>query len=34
MVEHVRPSLTKDGVMAFASYVIREKGKVELGTFA
>jgi hypothetical protein len=32
--EHVRPPLTKDGVMPFASYVIREKGKVELGTFA
>ena len=32
--EHVRPPMTKSGVMPFASYVIREKGKVELGTFA
>jgi Di-haem oxidoreductase, putative peroxidase len=32
--DHVRPPLTKDGVMPFASYVVREKGKVELGTFA
>jgi hypothetical protein len=32
--EHVQPPLTKTGVMPFASYVIRERGKVELGTFA
>jgi hypothetical protein len=32
--EHVQPPLTKTGVMPFVSYVIREKGKVELGTFA
>ena len=32
--EHVRPPITKTGVMPFASYVIREKGKIELGTFA
>ena len=32
--EHVKPPLTKSGVMPFASYVIREKGKIELGTFA
>ena len=32
--EHVRPPLTKTGVMPFATYVIREKGKIELGTFA
>ena len=32
--DHVRPPLTKDGVMPFASYVVREKGKVDLGTFA
>ena len=32
--EHVRPPVTKDGVMPFASYVIRQKGKIELGTFA
>ena len=32
--EHVQPPLTKAGVMPFATYVIRQKGKVELGTFA
>jgi hypothetical protein len=32
--EHVQPPLTKAGVMPFVTYVIREKGKVELGTFA
>jgi hypothetical protein len=32
--EHVRPPLTKAGVMPFATYVIRQKGKVDLGTFA
>ncbi len=32
--EHVQPPLTKTGVMPFATYVIREKGKIELGTFA
>jgi len=32
--EHVKPPLTKTGVMPFAAYVIREKGKIELGTFA
>jgi hypothetical protein len=32
--EHVRPPLTKAGIMPFATYVIREKGKIELGTFA
>ena len=32
--EHVRPPITKTGVMPFATYVIREKGKIELGTFA
>ena len=32
--EHVQPPITKAGVMPFATYVIREKGKVELGTFA
>ncbi len=32
--EHVRPPLTKAGIMTFATYVIRQKGKVELGTFA
>ena len=32
--EHVRPPITKTGVMPFASYVIRQKGKIELGTFA
>jgi hypothetical protein len=32
--EHVQPPLTKTGVMPFVSYVIREKGKIELGTFA
>ena len=31
---HVRPPLTEDGIMPFASYVIRKKGSVELGTFA
>jgi hypothetical protein len=32
--EHVQPPLTKTGVMPFATYVIRERGKIELGTFA
>ena len=32
--EHVKPPITKTGVMPFAAYVIREKGKIELGTFA
>jgi hypothetical protein len=32
--EHVQPPITKTGVMPFATYVIREKGKLELGTFA
>jgi hypothetical protein len=32
--EHVKPPLTKDGVIPFVAYVIREKGKIELGTFA
>lgn len=32
--EHVRPPITKAGVMPFATYVVREKGKIELGTFA
>jgi len=32
--EHLKPPLTKTGVMPFAAYVIREKGKIELGTFA
>jgi hypothetical protein len=32
--EHVQPPVTKAGVMPFATYVIRQKGKVELGTFA
>jgi hypothetical protein len=32
--EHVRPPIAKSGVMPFATYVIREKGKIELGTFA
>jgi len=32
--EHVRPPLTKAGALPFVSYVVREKGKVELGTFA
>jgi hypothetical protein len=32
--EHVKPPTTKTGVMPFATYVIREKGKIELGTFA
>src|SRR4051812_7444100 len=32
--EHVQPPLTKAGVMPFVAYVIRQKGKVELGTFA
>jgi hypothetical protein len=30
----VQPALTKTGVMPFAAYVIRQKGKIELGTFA
>jgi hypothetical protein len=33
-VEHVQPPLTKAGVMPFVTYVVRQKGKVELGTFA
>lgn len=32
--EHVQPPLTKTGVLPFVTYVIRQKGKVELGTFA
>jgi hypothetical protein len=32
--EHVKPPVTKTGVVPFAAYVIREKGKIELGTFA
>jgi hypothetical protein len=32
--EHVKPPLTPDGIMPFATYVIRRKGEVELGTFA
>jgi Di-haem oxidoreductase, putative peroxidase len=32
--EHVQPPITKGGVMPFATYVIRQKGKIELGTFA
>jgi hypothetical protein len=32
--EHVKPPLTRDGIMPFATYVIRQKGKIELGTFA
>ena len=33
-LQHVQPPLTTAGVMPFASYVIRQKGKIELGTFA
>lgn len=32
--DHVRPPLTKDGIMPSVSYVVRQKGKIELGTFA
>jgi len=32
--QHVRPPVTKNGVMPFVSYVIRQKGKVEMGTFS
>ncbi len=32
--EHVQPPITKTGIMPFATYVVREKGKIELGTFA
>jgi hypothetical protein len=32
--EHVRPPLTKEGILPFVSYVVRERGKVELGTFS
>jgi hypothetical protein len=32
--ENVQPPLTKTGVMPFVTYVIREKGRVELGTFS
>lgn len=32
--DHVQPPVTKAGVMPFATYVIRKKGKIELGTFA
>ncbi len=29
--EHVRPPVSKDGVLPFVRYVVREKGKVEVG---
>jgi mono/diheme cytochrome c family protein len=32
--EKVRPPLTKDGVMPFMRYVVRQKGKVEVGVLA
>src|SRR5262245_4880315 len=32
--EHVRPGTTKAGIMPYATYVIREKGKPELGNNA
>ncbi len=32
--EHVKPPVTRAGVVPFVTYVIREKGKIELGTFA
>ncbi len=32
--EKVRPPLTKDGVLPFMRYVVREKGKVEIGILA
>jgi hypothetical protein len=32
--DETKPSLTKDGTLPFARYVIREKGKVELGNNA
>jgi hypothetical protein len=32
--ERVRPALSSDGVLPFVRYVVREKGKVELGVFA
>src|SRR5262249_20199704 len=31
---HVRPATTKAGIVPFAAYVIREKGKIELGNNA
>lgn len=32
--EHVQPLLTKDGILPYYSYVIRQKGKVEIGILA
>ena len=32
--EHVQPPVTKVGVIPFVSYVVRQRGKVELGTFS
>lgn len=32
--EHIQPPLTEAGVMPFVTYVVRQKGKIELGTFA